>query len=280
MLERGVAAKKAKSVFFEESNTIDIYIEDTAIGYKKIFKTILNRILGEKFLINNVYPLGGRGAVVSQWENDKNKRNRPRLYIIDGDLNLILEGRNCQPGLYTLPFYCIENIFLCEDSLINVMTEEDPEREEDELRKLFNFNGWVEANNELLLRLFVTYALAKKHTPTLPSVSFGVSKLIIDNSGFVDETKVNSRIAELDSAITEVIGLEQLSIQRKQILDRIGFKSTLKYYVSGKDYLLPLITMRMKSIVDTRISKITMKHRMTSKCSINELNDLENFILM
>lgn len=35
MLERSLAARKAKSVFFEERNTIDIYIEDTAVGYKK-----------------------------------------------------------------------------------------------------------------------------------------------------------------------------------------------------------------------------------------------------
>lgn len=35
--ERSVQASSAKSVFFEELNDIDIYIEDTAFGYSKLF---------------------------------------------------------------------------------------------------------------------------------------------------------------------------------------------------------------------------------------------------
>lgn len=279
MLERTTSAKKAKSVFFEDTNTIDIYIEDTAIGYKKIFKTILNRLLGEKFLINNVFPLGGRLSVISQWEEDKNKRNRPRIYIIDGDLNLLLEERVCAPGLYILPFYCIENIFLCEESLVNLMVEEDAEREDEELRALLNFTAWEDRNRELLIDLFVTYALAKKHTPTIPSVSYKVSNLIRDNKGFLDEEKTRSRIQQLYDQMKFQAGEEKIIKDRSDIYARIGEGNSLKKYISGKDYLMPLITLRLKSIIDTRLVKLTMKHRISSRCDITDIQDLENFIL-
>lgn len=186
MLERGLAARKAKSVFFEERNTIDIYIEDTAIGYKKIYKCILNRVLGESFLINDVFPLGGKTAVIQSWENDRNKRNRPQLHIVDGDIELLGGERRCDSGLYTLPYYCIENIFLCEQALLDILVEEDPEKERDELSSAFNFTEWNRLNIEPLIKLFVTYFLVKKYAPTIPNIHYQVSKLAKDNSGIVD----------------------------------------------------------------------------------------------
>lgn len=280
MLERGIAAKKAKSVFFEENNSIDIYIEDTAKGYRKIFKTILNRVLGEKYLINNVFPLGGRSSVISQWEQDKNKRNRPRIYIIDGDLNLLLEERMCFPGLYVLPFYCIENIFICEQSLVALMVEEDAEREEDELRELLNFREWEQKNKKLLIDLFVTYALTKKHVPTIQSVAYQVSNLISNNSGILDEKKTTDRINELEGQLKESIGAELLEKEKDEIHFKIGEKKDIKKYISGKDYLMPLVTLRLKSVVDMRIVKLTMKHRISSRCDLSEISDLETYILL
>ena len=44
MLERRSSAKVAKSVFYEDFNDIDIYIEDTAPGYRKIFKELLIQV--------------------------------------------------------------------------------------------------------------------------------------------------------------------------------------------------------------------------------------------
>ncbi|HED1790857.1 MULTISPECIES: DUF4435 domain-containing protein [Citrobacter] len=280
MLERGLAAKKAKSVFFEERNTIDIYIEDTAIGYKKIYKCILNRVLNGKFLINDVFPLGGKNAVIQSWENDKNKRNRPQLHIIDGDIDLLNGTRKCEAGLYTLPYYCIENIFLCEHALLDILVEEDPERERDELSAVFNFSEWNRLNIEPLIKLFIVYLLVKTHTPTVPSIHYQVSKLVNNNSGIVDIEKINTRISSLEQEILKVISLEQLQTEKDSIYRAIDGNFDIKKYISGKDYLFPLIVTRMKSIVNTKVSNITLKHRISQRCSLEDLNDIENFIFL
>ncbi|MGV1135142.1 DUF4435 domain-containing protein [Klebsiella pneumoniae] len=278
MLERGLAAKKAKSVFFEERNTIDIYIEDTAVGYKKIYKCILNRLLGERFLINDVFPLGGKTAVLQSWENDRNKRNRPQLHIVDGDIELLGGERRCDSGLYTLPYYCIENIFLCEQALLDILVEEDPEKERDELSQAFNFTEWNRLNIEPLIKLFITYYLVKKYVPQTQNVHYQVSRLAADNSGVVDIGKVNIRITELETEIIKIISEDELNHEKERILKKIDGNYDIKKYISGKDYLLPLIVTRMKSIVNTRVSNITLKHRISQRCSLEDLSDIENFI--
>jgi len=175
-MERSTAARKARSVFFESRNTIDIYIEDTAVGYKKIFKGLLNRTLNSKYLINDVFPLGGRNAVISEWEKDTNKRDRPRLYIVDGDLHLMNGNLTRAKGLYSLPFYCIENILICEHALTQLMVEEDPEREYDELKDLLDFPTWIK-DNLSLLNLFISYAMCFKHCPEIKTVSCKLRKV-------------------------------------------------------------------------------------------------------
>ncbi|MGX3557475.1 DUF4435 domain-containing protein [Klebsiella pneumoniae] len=280
MLERSLAARKAKSVFFEERNTIDIYIEDTAIGYKKIYKCILNRVLGEKYLINDVFPLGGKSAVIQSWEQNNNKRNRPQLHIIDGDIQLLNGIRKCEVGLYTLPYYCIENNFLCEHSLLNILVEEDPEREREELSQLFNFSEWNQLNIEPLIELFIVYLLSQKHIPHIPNVHYQISKLVSDNTGVVDNQKVKSRISELEKEIKKMIPEKNYIEEKNAIYAAIDGDFNIKKYISGKDYLLPLIITRMKSIVNTRISNITLKHRISQYCSIDDINDIENYIFL
>ncbi|MBN7122638.1 hypothetical protein BSU01_13105 [Erwinia billingiae] len=279
MLERGLAAKKARSVFFEERNTIDIYIEDTALGYTKIYKCLLNRLLGDKFLINDVFPLGGKSAVTYSWQTDENKRNRPRLYIVDGDIDLINGERECGKGLYTLPYYCIENTFICENSIIEIMVEEDPEKESDELRVEFDFNDWETKNSKLLMDLFVTYALVRKFKPTIPNVNYQVSKLVSSNTGNLDAEKVLERINILKEELKKETDEDVINFELRKIESSIQNGKGIKSYVSGKDYLLPLIMTRLKSIVNTRISNLNFKHRISNKCDLSDLYDIEQSIL-
>ncbi|WP_199886356.1 DUF4435 domain-containing protein [Dickeya sp. ws52] len=279
MLERRLAAKKAKSVFFEERNTIDIYIEDTAIGYRKIYKCILSRLLGENFLINDIFPLGGKSAVLCSWENDENKRNRPRIYIVDGDIDLLSGIRVCQDGLYTLPYYCIENLFICERSIIDILVEEDPEKEHDELYGLLDFEGWERANEKLLFDLFITYSIVKKHAPHFTNVNYQVSKLVNNNRGELDPEKVKRRISDLDRAVLDKISTDELKEEKEKIMLNIKDDMRIKKYISGKDYLLPLIITRMKSIVNTKISNLNFKNRISNKCYLGDLQDISKSIL-
>jgi hypothetical protein len=48
--------------------------------------------------------------------------------------------------------------------------------------------------------------------------------------------------------------------------------------VSGKDYLLPLLKMRAKSIVKTSISDINFKQRIAKRCDIHAVSGVHDYI--
>lgn len=96
----------------------------------------------------------------------------------------------------------------------------------------------------------------------------------------VDEEKINERIKSLEEEILKVISAKQLQAEKNQIYLTIDGDFDIKKYISGKDYLLPLIVTRMKSIVNTKVSNITLKHRISQRCSLEDLNDLEDYIFL
>ena len=121
MFERTSAAKSAASIFYEEYNDIDIYIEDTAKGYRKIFKELLNKALDSKFEIDQVFPIGNREEVIAECEKNQLNSGRKRVYIVDGDLYLLNgNDRDDLKGLFVLPRYCIENYFFSLTSISEI----------------------------------------------------------------------------------------------------------------------------------------------------------------
>jgi len=279
MLKRSPKAKRNKASFYHEYNSIDIFIEDTAVGYKKLFTKLLSRILSSSHIVSDVFPLGGRIEVISACEADQLRRNRARLYIIDGDLYL-LTGENLNlKGLYVLPRYCIENHLLCISALLSIMEEEDPERDLIALEGLLDFTGWVDSVKNDLLSLFIEYGVAKSIAPHLQTVKYGYKNLISGNSGDVDRDKVNTRIHTLRQQIIDHAGQNKYDAER----ERIGAMVTFDYdsfikYISAKDILMPLLMMRIKKHVKITSPNLTLKHRISNICDIDSFGDVSSFI--
>src|SRR5208283_2113686 len=119
-------AKKAKAVFFRQWNDIDIFIEDTEKSSKKIFRQILSRCFVDKYRVAEIFPLGGREAVITACQGDQIDGGNPRIYLIDGDLSLILGIRvPSLKRLFVLPIYCIENLLIDETAVVEVLFEEN-----------------------------------------------------------------------------------------------------------------------------------------------------------
>ena len=53
---RSETSKSAKSVFFEDVNDIDIFIEDTAIGFEKIYAILFSRVFSDAYSVEKVFP--------------------------------------------------------------------------------------------------------------------------------------------------------------------------------------------------------------------------------
>jgi len=276
--ERSVQAKSAKSVFFEDVNDIDIYIEDTAFGYQKLFTILFSRVLDDKYKVSKVFPLGGRVAVLDQ--HKEHAGNRPSLYIIDGDLFLLI-GDNVEnkDGLYKFPYYCVENVLCEESSLLKIIDEEEPIKDLDELECLFNYQSWLLDNEDKLFSLFVEYAVSMVLNPQEKTVAFKVSELVSSNKGQIDDDKLSLRIDNLKEVTLKESSLARYSTTRKEILDNFEASGLNKLdVISGKDYLFPLLKTRAKSFVKTTMSDLNFKLRLARVCDVNDIRQSIQYI--
>lgn len=281
MLTRNLKARVAKATFYDEYNEIDIFIEDTAHGYKKLFLKLVQRVLGPDYKVENVFPLGGRLEVLESCRHDQAPRDRARLFIVDGDLYLLCGESECTNlrGLYVLPRYCIENHLICSESILSILEQEDAEKTYEVLEQHFDYSGWVSINKDKLIDLYLEYAIAKKIAPSLQTVAFGYSKLISSNSGEIDQTKVENRISTLRSDIIEISGEELYETTRSQISSLIDYnEDSLLRFISGKDMLMPLLMMRSKRLVNFKAPNLSIKMRIADVCNLESLSSMPEHV--
>ncbi|NWA06916.1 DUF4435 domain-containing protein [Pseudomonas gingeri] len=279
--ERGTAGKFAKSVFFEERNEIDIYIEDTALGSEKIASKIYSRIFGGTYKLEQIFPLGGRGAVISKFNEVKNLLTRPSLFVIDGDIyHLTGDHVKDEVGLYRLPCYCIENLIMDPSAIHAVIDEEDPIRTELDLIQAFDYDGWKTLNKSKLKDLFIEYAISRVLNPSEPTISYEVKNLVSGSDGCIDDVKLATRLADLASKAIAKVGEENYRVTRDRILLEYG-KSQLDDldFVSGKDYLFPLLKTRLRSTVKTLISDLNLKLRLSKACGVEKISNCRDYVL-
>ncbi|WP_019601998.1 DUF4435 domain-containing protein [Teredinibacter turnerae] len=278
--ERSNIAKSAKSVFFEDVNDIDVYIEDTAVGYSKLFSIIFSRIFEGEYKVEKVFPVGDRNSVIEQHRSHVST-GRPSIYVIDGDL-YILTGNDVEnaAGLFKLPMYCIENILCDHEAIVEILDEEDPVNDRNVIAGLFNYEEWVDNNCDLLFELFIEYAISFEANPTAQTVAYPVNKLVSSEKGNISEEKIEKRIDEIKTETISVLGQERYEERRKNLIGKFvgGGKEKLSV-VSGKDYVFPLLKMRAKSVVKTRISDINLKQRIAKKCDLSNMLPAKDYIL-
>ena len=281
MIERSVASKSARSVFFEDKNDIDIFIEDSAKGYKKIYLTLFRRVFENKYNVQTVFPLGDRKTVQEEHTKHKNK-GRPTLYVIDGDLYLLtLDCQKIEPGLFTLPFYCIENIFCDYSAVANALEIDDLELTENEIIEKISHHEWLEVNETLLFNLFLEYSISFHLNPDEITVSFPIAKLLSKHrKGDLDKDKVQARIDDLQGKAIALAGeAVYLDTKSKHLRNFEKLKINSLDIVCGKQYLFVLLMLRVRSCFKTTPANISMKMRIARVCDISKLLSAEKFII-
>src|SRR5690606_24202387 len=98
--------------------------------------------------------------------------------------------------------------------------------------------------------------------------------------GTVCQDKVLQRINSLKEKLTAAIGIDKLTEEIDRRLTIVESKNNpLLVYVSGKDYLLPLIKSKIRSILRFTPNEISFKNRLSQRCKIDELIGLKDYII-
>ncbi len=282
MLERTDAAKYAMTVFHENYNDFDIYIEDTAPGYQKIFALLLNRAMGDNVTIERVFPLGSRSTVIETASRELigEAPRRPAVYLVDGDLYLLMgELQDLPDNVVVLPRYCIENFMIEENALALVMDDEVPVDTIEKLRNQFDYQGWLNRAEAPLRELFIIFAIAHKLQSGIQTVCRGHTSICADATGEIDQDKVRSICSEITDELITQFGADHISHARDEIEGAINrSKCFVSTYVSAKDFSLPLLIARLRSVTRTKAPNINLKMRFSRICDTDPLREVVDAI--
>lgn len=236
------------SIFFRHKNDVDIFIEDS--NDQEFYIELFNKLLDGK-RANKIISCGCKTSLIAACENDQNPRNRHRVYVADGDLDLIFsEPRSDLKYLYFLKRYCIENFLFEEESIIEII-HDNTVLERARIKDKLGLIKWLETISKPLIDLFIHYAISHKHGLGFKTTSFSVFNLCkkVAKVDVLDIDAVDARIKELKTGIINEIGEENYL---KEIYDLNSqwpiSVDNLLTIVSAKDYILPLLRARCRKI--------------------------------
>jgi len=234
-------AQIARAHLLRGSNALLIFVEDASCQNMHI--RVLNRILGRRDAISQVFPLYGRKNVVEAALRDKGDDPK-RVYLIDGDFD-VLTGRvvGSSVRLCRLRAYSIENLLFSEDALVRIAEESSIDENLGSIRKKMAFETqWKQLIREFE-QLFVHYAVVSHLDLPIVTVGFNVARLIEENSDHIVLTRsaVKKRICDLRTEIVGLVGWKTFreEVRRLRVASKLLADQSL--YISGKDYLLPVV---------------------------------------
>lgn len=289
MLKFKLSALKALPKLFAYRNEIDIYTEDK-VADKEFYRVLFKRLFNEEVNVNDITPLGCKANVLNAYDSQDKKSMRKRLYIVDGDLDLII-GTNRKPeeNLVVLDSYCIENYLVDESAIIELIYYSNGTESKDIIKTKLNFSKWLSYNYDCLINMFLHLAILKQ---------FGGGPKVRNANEFLkqhfkqvilDDSKIATYSEEIKKEIIDLLrdkGHTNPETVYEQELTKLktAWPSQQEVFlriVSGKNYLLPLLQHRIIHCVNkgkSMFSKDSLKLFLANHAKLDRLDFVKNSI--
>lgn len=255
--DSGLAARDIFSFGFEE---IFFYVEDEE--QENLYENIFNRCFPKinKF---KVFPLKGKSNVLDHAVSFQPQLGAvARIYVLDKDFDDLLETKVIASNIFYLDYYCLENLFIDEYSLVQLAIEERPRRNARELKEAIQFfptmHGWIPVLDKLHRAFYLAqkFELPLKNCD-LPPEFFGEK----GNPGNIDQLKIDNYISNVKEALIDKNLID--SDADYEELSRKSFGSGRKFvkHINGK-FLMKLWYHRMRACdaaSNMRIESMTIR---------------------
>jgi len=270
------------SLFFRHKNEIDIFIEDS--NDEEFYKSLFQKLL-ERKRVTKIISCGCKTKLIKACESDQVDRQRNRIYIADGDLDLIFDNnRKDLKHLHIFDKYCIENFLLEEEAIIEIL-HDIIICDRDNLKKQLGYTNWLKNISNSLIELFLHYSILHQLKTGSKTVSNNVGTYckqvkgvnVLNISRVEDEIKIirNEILTHIDEDKFDEIIYDRRQTWPSNI-------STLITIVSGKDYLLPLLAFRFKKLKGKETYNLkyeALRMRLVKTCKFETLNELKKRII-
>ncbi len=264
-------ALDALAFLWRPYNDIDVFVED--VRAKSVYEILINRALEDKAKIGSVIPLKGKSRVLKKCAADQGAGGRPRVYIIDGDFDVLLGIEKPElKRLYRIDAYCIENLLFSEHAAIEIIYEDDGQKSKNSIKNRMKFATWSKSICSKMAPLILVYAAVSGIRIPLKTVDFS-SLALVGGAGSkrdVCRPKIKRRIREITAAAERACGYKFVRSEAdklKAILPN-NFEETLKR-IPGKTTLIPLLHFRMCRLFGFSGSSSRIKGRLARHCSLD-----------
>jgi len=268
-----------KRIFTKKESCIFIITEDKKDD-QIFYDLLLKRLNCESFKIISITPLGSRANVMRRSLEDKNPQV-PTLYIIDGDIDLIMKEPIESNNLISLDRYCIENYLCCENGLINLLVTNygnSISHYKSKIEFSKTINKFCIYFQKIAIRYFIAQQLGCQ-----TSFKKAPDFFYIRQGGIfeIDKVKVKAEINRVEILIKQKLKQNKIKAYNSELnrlISEVEAKNPFNInnylkVISGKDFLLPVLEKKMK-IVESGLTGWTtdqFKRQLAERIDISTL---------
>lgn len=247
MLRLSVKSRRAYGRLQRRYNDCDVYVEDSSLV--GVHERVVNAALAGKGTVSRVIPLGSRAAVLKAANEDRAIGGRPRLYIVDGDLETIWRGkRRGAPHLYVLRVYELENVLLTPLSMENAIVANLSKFTKQVALSKINPVGLISEVDLLAPYLFLL-AVAQRMGLTGRVFSLSPSSVSRRSKGLnvgIDQRKIEMRCLEICREARKQVGHSTFLREFKSVRKMFERKKLSAIsFVPGKKFILYYLRNRI-----------------------------------
>lgn len=199
-------------LFYSEHNDINVFVEDEYKEY--IYENIFERMFSYKLRINKILPMGGKKGVEKAFEEYGNEYdNKPVIYLVDGDFDIILGKKMIDsPNYIYLEKYNIESYYIEEKAVLKYMAGK-MKLTQKKVAEQIEYATWEDMIYNTLSELFINYMIAQTVFPDEKNVGNSPHSYFFEN-GYVNLEKIDKYVNNLKNRIEDYQAMYDLFVEK------------------------------------------------------------------
>lgn len=260
-----------QNIFYSQFNEVEFFVEDT--DQENLYYVILKKLFPD-IRFEKIFPLNGKTNVTNaaiQQSNDHKK-----IYIVDLDFDHIIGTKRTDlNNLFYLERYSIENYFVSQTAINELIIEKYPKKKRERIINEFNINDFLTESQRLLDKLFCCFLIIRKY-------SLGIEYFTIDapkhfnfstNPPIHRDPFISNYFNDIENSLKLIDG--RYTLRSKLIENMKYFRTTddLIRHAPGK-YILHLLKHRLGKLIET-CSSDSFSYKLAKMVDENKLNNLK-----
>ena len=241
-LDFSAEQKEISATFIQYRNDILIFTEDNDAD-KEFYVQFYQRLLeGTGIRLSDVTQLGSCREVEAAYLRETDFTT-PKLYVVDGDVQILYSPKEEKPNFFPLQRYCIENYLVDENALVETLYFFLGKYKKEKIKELLAYDTSMNQMATKIIPLFYYFSILTEFN--LPFTLSTVHRFF--NKTFLD-TEIQKVIQNMHNMLLEN-GVSEQKIQEKFHDRESKFPMTtgsLMIVVCGKDYILEYIKSLVK----------------------------------